>query len=77
MESQENESTVNVTQFVDKLILSRQISGQEYNQLAAAILADGEIDEEERYQINRLFDAIQAGQVKIINQKFIVRENFA
>jgi hypothetical protein len=67
MESQENESTVNVTQFVDKLILSRQISGQEYNQLAAAILADGEIDEEERYQINRLFDAIQAGQVRIIN----------
>jgi uncharacterized membrane protein YebE (DUF533 family) len=67
MESQESESTLNVTQFVDELILSRQISGQEYNQLAAAILADGKIDEEERYQINRLFDAIQSGQVKIIN----------
>jgi uncharacterized membrane protein YebE (DUF533 family) len=67
MDSQESESTVNVTQFVDNLILSRQISGKEYNQLAAAILADGEIDEEERYQINRLFDAIQSGQVKIIN----------
>jgi hypothetical protein len=67
MESQESESSMNVAQFVEKLILSRQISPRQYHQLSAAILADGEIDEEERYQINRLFDAIQAGQVRIVD----------
>jgi hypothetical protein len=67
MESQENQSTVNVTQLVERFILSRKISKKEYYQLSVAILADGQIDEEERHQINRLFDAIQAGQLKIID----------
>lgn len=67
MESQDNQTTLNVTQFVEKIIASRRISNRQYHQLSAAILADGEIDDEERYQINRLFDAIQSGQVKIIN----------
>jgi hypothetical protein len=49
-----------------KIILSKKINHLQYHQLSAAILADGEIDEEERYQINRLFDAIQLGQVKIV-----------
>ncbi|HEY9739785.1 MAG TPA: hypothetical protein V6C90_04785 [Coleofasciculaceae cyanobacterium] len=66
MESQESQSTVNVAQFVEKIILSKKINHLQYHQLSAAILADGEIDEEERYQINRLFDAIQLGQVKIV-----------
>ena len=67
MESQENQSTVNVAHLVERFILSRKISKKEYYQLSVAILADGQIDEEERHQINRLFDAIQAGQLKIID----------
>jgi uncharacterized membrane protein YebE (DUF533 family) len=69
MESQESQPIQSVAQFVEKLISSRRISYQQYHQLSAAILADGQIDEEERYQINRLFDAIQAGRVKIINKE--------
>lgn len=65
MESQESQTTLNVTQFVEQLIISRQISSQQYHQLTAAILADGKVDEEERRQVNRLFDAIQNGYVKI------------
>ncbi|HEY9637925.1 MAG TPA: hypothetical protein V6D14_31320 [Coleofasciculaceae cyanobacterium] len=67
MESQKSESTLNISQFVENLIVSRKISNQQYHQLSAAILADGEIDEEERYQINRLFDAIRTGQIRIVN----------
>jgi hypothetical protein len=67
MEFQEKELTLDVSVVVEKIILSRQISYQQYHQLSAAILADGKVDEEERYQINRLFDAIQAGRVRIVN----------
>ncbi|HEY9614992.1 hypothetical protein [Allocoleopsis sp.] len=67
MESQENQSSVNVAQLVERFILSRKISSEQYHQLSVAILADGQIDDEERHQINRLFDAIQAGQLKIID----------
>jgi uncharacterized membrane protein YebE (DUF533 family) len=67
MRSQESHTTLNVTEFVDKVIVSRQITYRQYHQLSAAILADGKVDEEERRQINRLFDAIQRGYVKIID----------
>jgi uncharacterized membrane protein YebE (DUF533 family) len=67
MRSQESQTTLNVTQFVEKVIVSRQITYRQYHQLSAAILADGKVDEEERRQINRLFDAIQRGYVKIVD----------
>ncbi|GAB4185603.1 MAG: hypothetical protein Fur006_24220 [Coleofasciculaceae cyanobacterium] len=67
MRSQESQTTLNVTQFVENVIISRQITYRQYHQLSAAILADGKVDEEERRQINRLFDAIQRGYVKIVD----------
>lgn len=67
MEPQECKSTLDVAQFVEKLIFARQISRRQYEQLSAAILADGKIDQEELQQINRLFDAIRAGQMKIVD----------
>jgi uncharacterized membrane protein YebE (DUF533 family) len=67
MRSQESQTTLNVTQFVENVIVSRQITYRQYHQLSAAILADGKVDEEERRQINRLFDAIQRGYVKIVD----------
>ena len=67
MNSQESQITLSVAKFVDQIIVSRQISYRQYHQLSAAILADGRVDEEERRQINRLFDAIQSGYVKIID----------
>lgn len=59
--------TVSVAQLVDQLIASRSISHQEYQALYQTVMADGTVDENERRQINRLFDAIQVGMVKIIN----------
>lgn len=67
MSREESQTKLDVAQFVERLIASRQISYQQYYQLSAAILADGKVDEEERRQINRLFDAIQRGYVKIID----------
>lgn len=54
-----------VTQFVDNVIQARLISQEQYQELSAIVLADGDVDEKERRQINRLFDAIQSGRVKI------------
>lgn len=67
MNSQESQITLNIAKFVDQIIASRHISYQQYHQFSAAILADGRVDEEECRQINRLFDAIQRGYVKIVD----------
>jgi uncharacterized tellurite resistance protein B-like protein len=56
-----------VTQLVDQLIRAKRIAYQQYQELSQMVLADGTVDEQERSQINRLFDAIQAGAIRIMD----------
>ncbi len=51
---------------VDQFLAARKITHYQYRVLCGMVLADGTIDEVERQQINRLFDAIQSGQVKVL-----------
>lgn len=55
-----------VTQLVDRLIRTKRITYTQYQTLSKMVLADGTVDEQERRQINRLFDAIQAGAIRIM-----------
>jgi hypothetical protein len=55
----------NITELVDRFIRNRSLTRQEYQNLSDLVMADGTIDEQERREINRLFDAIQTGRVKI------------
>ncbi|MEB3269799.1 MAG: hypothetical protein VKJ09_14745 [Leptolyngbya sp.] len=54
-----------ITELVDRLIRKRTLTQAEYQHLCDLVMADGTIDEKERREINRLFDAIQIGRVKI------------
>jgi hypothetical protein len=56
-----------ITDLVSQFIRARQISQTQYQELTAMVLADGTVDESERRQVNRLFDAIQSGRVKILD----------
>jgi uncharacterized tellurite resistance protein B-like protein len=51
---------------VDHLIATRHITQPQYQLLTQLVLADGNIDEAERQQINRLFDAIRTGAIRVI-----------
>ena len=55
-----------VTQLVDQLIKTKRITYTQYQSLSKLVLADGTVDEQERCQINRLFDAIQTGIIRIV-----------
>ncbi|WP_228016429.1 hypothetical protein [Leptolyngbya ectocarpi] len=55
-----------VTQLVDRLIRTKRITYTQYQTLSKMVLADGTVDEQERCQINRLFDAIQSGAIRIM-----------
>lgn len=55
-----------VVQLVDQLIRAKRITYPQYQSLSKLVLADGTVDEQERRQINRLFDAIQAGAIRIM-----------
>lgn len=56
-----------ITDLVSQLIQARIITQAQYQELTALVLADGTVDESERKQVNRLFDAIQLGRVKILD----------
>ena len=56
-----------LVRLVDQFIASRNITHQQYQKLYQMVMADGSIDEHERQQINRLFDAIQTGRIKVVD----------
>jgi hypothetical protein len=67
MLSSHSEPGCQITDLVNQFIQARCISQTQYQELSALVLADGTVDESERRQVNRLFDAIQAGRVKIVD----------
>jgi len=61
------EDTRALTKLVDQLFSARKITQQQYQSLSQLVLADGSVDEEELRQINRLFDAVQNGRIKVVD----------
>ncbi|MEG3841284.1 hypothetical protein QUB63_34015 [Microcoleus sp. ARI1-B5] len=67
MRTSQNKSNLTISQMVDRIVASGKISRREHLVLTSAILSDDKISEEDRYQINRIFDYIQIGRLKFID----------
>jgi hypothetical protein len=63
----QNKLSLDVKSLVDRIIASGQMSRKEHLQLTSALLSDTKISEEDRRQINRVFDYIQTGRLKLVN----------
>lgn len=62
-----NKSNLTISQIVERIVSSGQLARREHLMLTSAILSDDQISEEERYQINRVFDYIQIGRLKFVD----------
>lgn len=51
-------------QVIDRIVLDGKLSRQEYFHLTTTMLSEYHITDEERRQLNRIFDSIQMGQLK-------------
>lgn len=60
-------SNLTIGQLVDSITASGKISRQEHLRLTSAILSDYQITEEERRQINRTFDYVHTGRLKLVD----------
>ncbi|MEG4939610.1 hypothetical protein [Microcoleus sp. F4-D5] len=67
MRTSQNKSNLTIFQMVDRIVASGKISRREHLVLTSAILSDDKITEEERHQINRIFDYLQIGRIKFID----------
>lgn len=56
-----------VTQMIDRILASGQLNRREYVRLMSEILSCQQISELERHQINRIFDYVQTGRLKLID----------
>ncbi|NEU75529.1 hypothetical protein PI95_023960 [Hassallia byssoidea VB512170] len=62
-----NQCKLAVKKIVDRILRSGKMSRQDHILLTSTVLAEGNVSEVNRRQINRLFDRIQTGQLKLID----------
>ena len=62
----QTQASIKINEVVEQILESEQIRRLEHLQLTSAILSDKNITEDERRQINRIFDYIQTGRIKIV-----------
>ncbi len=67
MRTSHNKSNLTIPQIVDRIVASGKIARREHLVLTSAILSDDKISEEDRHQINRIFDYLQIGRLKFID----------
>jgi hypothetical protein len=63
-QSQSNPAT---KQLVERVLTSGQLSRREHLQLVSTILSDYKVTDEERSQINRVFDELQLGRLRLVD----------
>ncbi|MGL5062873.1 MAG: hypothetical protein ACRC62_23095 [Microcoleus sp.] len=67
MRTSQNRSNLTIYQMVERIVASGKLTRREHLMLTSAILSDDKISEEERHQINRIFDYIQIGRLNFID----------
>jgi hypothetical protein len=53
---------------VDRISQSNQLNRQEHLYLASALLGSQRLSQEERRSINQIFDRIQSGRIRIVDE---------
>lgn len=64
----QSKSNVAIAQLVEGIIAAGTLSRQEHLLLTSALLSDRHLTDEDRRQINRIFDNIQIKRIAIVDQ---------
>jgi hypothetical protein len=62
-----SQSELAVESLVNRIIRFGKMSRKDHLLLTSIVLADGEVSESERRQINRIFDYIQSGRLELVD----------
>lgn len=65
--TRERQSNLNIQLIVDRILSAGQLSREEYLRLTTIILSDYLVTDEERRQLNRIFDNIQTSHLKLVD----------
>ncbi|MDZ8051028.1 MAG: hypothetical protein RMX68_022785 [Aulosira sp. ZfuVER01] len=62
-----SQSEIGAKEIVDRILASGMMSRQDHSLLTSTVLANGDINDGDRRQINRIFDHVQTGQLKLMD----------
>lgn len=63
----QNHSIQSIKPILDRVFKTGQLSRSEHLQLVTTFLSDYKATDDDRYHINRIFDDLQAGRLKLID----------
>ncbi len=63
----ESQTAIAIQSLVEEIFTAGQMNRNQHFQLASALLSNQSLSEKERRQINRAFDYIQTGRVRLID----------
>ncbi|MGC1395879.1 MAG: hypothetical protein WA828_16605 [Coleofasciculaceae cyanobacterium] len=63
----QGQSNQTIKQVVERILNVGQLSRLEHLQLVSTFLSDYKVTDEERYQINRVFDDLQIERLKLVD----------
>jgi hypothetical protein len=63
----QGQSSQTLQQITNRILAIGYLSRFEYLQLVTTFLSDYKVTDDERNQINRIFDNLQTGRLKIVN----------
>jgi hypothetical protein len=67
LQNTQKKPTISISLMVDRILASGRLTRRDHLVLTSAILSDNKINEEERHQINRIFDYLQIGRLKFVD----------
>lgn len=67
LSTSQNQPGFSINRIAETITISGKIARGQHIRLTNAILSENQITEEERHQINRIFDYIQIGKIKIVD----------
>jgi hypothetical protein len=67
LQNTQNKPTISISLMVARILASGRLSRRDHLVLTSAILSDIKINEEERHQINRIFDYLQIGRLNFVD----------
>lgn len=67
MRSVQSKFSLGIRSKVENIIQSGQISRQDHINLTSTLLSTTKMSDEDRIQINRIFDYIQSGRLKLVD----------
>ncbi|MDY6805513.1 MAG: hypothetical protein SXA11_17120 [Cyanobacteriota bacterium] len=67
LSTSQNQSDFSINRIAETIMTSGKIARGQHIRLTNAILSENQITDEERRLINRIFDYIQIGKIKIVD----------